>query len=426
MIVRRVCLSLLLPIVAAANACMETSRAPRPEVTRTDSAGIEIVVSAGPAWTAEEAWRLADEPSLDLPSIDANGTRHFYNVSAAHRFADGRVVISDWRAKRLRFYGPGGDFLNSGAQPAGPGRFATIIGFVVGPGDSLAVYDLHSNATVLGPNGEYVRRLSLPGERILRSELRSWKSGGEFCAVGSELTGTRRRDHTVPTPDFWINSIPFCFDEETPVTAVDSMPSQFASYAGPVFRAYSFPVGDVEGWSSFRTPFTTDPSVVAHGDAIFVAPGVEAEVHVRRIGGEQPGTLDRIFRFQETRTPTTAELLEQFLDKVEERSSHYSSDTEHYRTYLAALREAELPDSVSSIRKLLVDQPGNLWLSHPWPDEGEWTVLDPDGVWLGSVVIPDGMKPLEIGDDWMLVRTQEVDEVHSVRLYDLVKPTRIR
>lgn len=419
-IIRRV--SLWLFLVAGFGACAQPDHPPRPEVTRTDSAGVEIVVSAGPAWTTDEVWRLADEPSLELPSIDARGNRHFYRVSAAHRYPDGRLVVSDWRAKRLRFYGPDGAFLRAGAKPAGPGKFATIIGFVVGPGDSLAVYDLHSNVTILAPDGEYVRRVPLPEETVLRSELRSWSPDGQFCAVGFEhvsgFEGTEVR--SFPPADSWDNTIPFCFQEESPVTATDSMPSAFGSFPGQVLQYYEF--GDKGHWSGLWTPFETRPSAVVRGDDFLLTPGEAAEIQVRRIGASTPGRLHRVYRFRRPRVPVTEELRDHLIRKDERMDLTHSANEDWNRGYLTALREAELPDSVSAIADMLVDEPGNLWLGHPWPDDGAWTVLSPDGVWLGSVEIPDGMKPLEIGDDWMLVRTQEVNEVHSVRLYELVKP----
>ena len=68
---------------------------------------------------------------------------------------------------------------------------------------------------------------------------------------------------------------------------------------------------------------------------------------------------------------------------------------------------------------------GNLWVfSHYRPGEyqNHWTVFSPDGVWGGTVTLPDGFRPSQIGNDFVIGRwTDDTGFVH-VRQYGLIKP----
>lgn len=405
-----------LVLLIGPGACGESGPVDTSHTTRTDSAGVEIVVSSAPAWGQDEAWHLAEEATLDLPSIDPDGRRHFFDVKSGHRYPDGRILVGDLLAKQLRFYRPDGSFIRAGSQPAGPGTFATVAGFVVGPSDSLAVYDMHSNATILGPEGEYVRRLPLPDQHVLRSELLAWLPGGLFCAVGSYRHGTEPEAPSFPPSASREEAVPFCFEEESPVTG-DTVPTKFGAYPQPLLHDFTF--GD-NAWAALPTPFTTRASIAMLPGTILIAPGEKAEIQFRRVSSPDAGHLERIVRLDRPRVPATDSLREKMIDRIREADAPW----EEYRlAYIEAIRVTQLPDSVSAIEKLVVDQEGNIWLGHPWPEAGEWSVLRSDGAWLGAVMIPDGMTPLEIGKDWILVRTPGgTKEPFSVRLYDLVKP----
>jgi hypothetical protein len=75
---------------------------------------------------------------------------------------------------------------------------------------------------------------------------------------------------------------------------------------------------------------------------------------------------------------------------------------------------------------LELDTAGYLWVREPLPGDavdGEaprtWQVFDPEGVWLGSVETPAGVRVTEIGEDYLLGIVRDEFDVEYVRMYRL-------
>jgi hypothetical protein len=82
------------------------------------------------------------------------------------------------------------------------------------------------------------------------------------------------------------------------------------------------------------------------------------------------------------------------------------------------------PETVPPYDALLTDVEGNLWVErYRRPSEAQhaWTVFDNDGTMLGTVDVPGGFSPLEIGTDYVLGRHMDQLDVEQVRLYRLIK-----
>jgi hypothetical protein len=81
-------------------------------------------------------------------------------------------------------------------------------------------------------------------------------------------------------------------------------------------------------------------------------------------------------------------------------------------------REAGGPD-------ILPDAEGNLWVFEyyrPGEYRNHFSVFSPEGIWLGTVVLPEYFTPSQIGPDFVVGRwTDELGFVH-VRRYRLIKP----
>jgi hypothetical protein len=80
------------------------------------------------------------------------------------------------------------------------------------------------------------------------------------------------------------------------------------------------------------------------------------------------------------------------------------------------------PDRLPAHFALFVDADDHVWVQgHPRAAEPDpaWEVVSPEGSWLGSVRLPPGARPLEIGGDYVLaVRTAAngAEEVVELRL----------
>jgi hypothetical protein len=80
------------------------------------------------------------------------------------------------------------------------------------------------------------------------------------------------------------------------------------------------------------------------------------------------------------------------------------------------------PQTYPAFAGILLDANGNVWVQDGDPARAaEWTVLAADGRMLGSVSLPQNLRPFEIGADHVLGRWTGPDGAEHVRLYLLRK-----
>ncbi len=88
------------------------------------------------------------------------------------------------------------------------------------------------------------------------------------------------------------------------------------------------------------------------------------------------------------------------------------------------LEAVDVPDTRPAYQSLRPDELGNLWASeYARPPEvpGVWTVLDPEGRWLGTVAMPPRFRPYQIGASWILGVVRDELDVERLRLYELIR-----
>ena len=100
---------------------------PQQSVSITDSAGIRIVESTAPAWSAGAGWRVGGEPILTIGEESADLNYMFQGVSHALRMDDGTIVVADRLASEIRLFDPAGVFIRAlGGSGEGPGEFGLL------------------------------------------------------------------------------------------------------------------------------------------------------------------------------------------------------------------------------------------------------------------------------------------------------------
>ncbi len=115
-------LAAILTICAAARPL-----SPQQSVSITDSAGVRIVESTAPAWSAGTGWRVGTEPILTIGEVSGDLNYMFEGVSQALRMEDGTIVVVDRVARLLRLFDPAGVFIRSlGGSGEGPGEFQLL------------------------------------------------------------------------------------------------------------------------------------------------------------------------------------------------------------------------------------------------------------------------------------------------------------
>jgi len=86
------------------------------------------------------------------------------------------------------------------------------------------------------------------------------------------------------------------------------------------------------------------------------------------------------------------------------------------------VRDAGVDDGVFPIRTVLVDDRGYRWIEPwrlPWDPARDWTVIDGDGRWLGSVAMPGNFRPADFRDNRVLGLLSAFDQSSRPAIYRL-------
>ena len=83
-----------------------------------------------------------------------------------------------------------------------------------------------------------------------------------------------------------------------------------------------------------------------------------------------------------------------------------------------------MPGQRPAYGPILMGEAGDLWVgayAHPSQLSSRWDVIDSGGAWLGSVEMPEGFRPLQIGGDWILGLSRDELDVERVELRSLTR-----
>ncbi|MEQ9568956.1 MAG: hypothetical protein RLN75_02095 [Longimicrobiales bacterium] len=365
--------ALLVALAALGAACGEAT--PPGAVTVTDSAGIRIVVSHAPVWSGEHAWRISQEPVLEIGGI-AEGDQLLHDVRDIDRLSDGRWVVTHTGSSELRLYAPGGDFLESiGREGQGPGEFTFPTATWVTGGDSLVVREFQ-RVSVLGSDGAFARS----------SPASPWPPQDRFQDGTFLFTvvppGLDTFEPGYSRPDQALVRAQADGSEADTLRIVEGTERyRFQSSAG--------------GVSSHFAPFGTTRTAVVGGGDVYTTAGRTFEVVVL----DGTGTVRSILR-RTVQAETVTDRHVQALESAILESAPDRTHPDRRRMFL----EWSYPDEMPVIDRLAVDAEGHLWVraySATPRTEREWSVMSAEGHWLGQVVTPAAFEVMEIGPDYI-------------------------
>lgn len=379
-----------------------------------DSAGIQIVESTAPAWSEGSGWHLGDAPLLDIGRLDGPEETQFFRVSTGARLSDGSFVLGSFGSHDLRrFTSEGRHLWTVGREGEGPGEFVGLTQLVAGSGDTLLTYDFRqrrisrflSDGTFLdarpleggGESGFAFVEALLPDGRAVFT-LRMF--GG--TADGPPPEGEIRRD----TIGVHVSGLPG-----------DSV-HELGRFPGPEMVVLQS--GETEGGFSITISspaFARSTEIAAGSSEVWI--GDTDRFEIRRYGFD--GRLEAIVR-RAFDPPVVDDAL---VDRAMEEELQGADDDNERRMIRRRWEEIPLPSTLPAYESLVVDGTGNLWVQLfevPGAPERTWSVFTLDGVWLGDVKFPDGFRPLEIGDDYVLGRFGDDLDVEHVQIWELVKP----
>jgi hypothetical protein len=373
-----------------------------------DSAGVRVVGNLQPAWGPGEAWQVAAEPVLEIGVEEGDEPYELYRVLDALRLEDGRIVIGNAGTGELRFFDHEGTHLwNAGRHGQGPGEFGEFSSMRLwaGPrGTIVATDNSNTRVNTFRSNGEFLssaRIEPVPGgspPNILDgfgdgTWLAVRGAGVLSGAAGEIIQGSRQY-----------------FRYTSDGRPADSL----LEVQAPPRYVHNY--GDVTHFPFI--PLSAEASTAAGRLWLYVGDGYAHQIERRRLDG----TLNSYIRWPETDRRPSREVY----DRYREESLAEARDQMQRRLYSHYYElDLPIPEYLPAYQGLLVDDEGNLWVEGyrlPWENQPLWQVFDPDGRWLGTVETPIGLRPFQIGADFLLGRHRDALGVERVLLFKLVKP----
>jgi hypothetical protein len=274
------------------------------------------------------------------------------------------------------------------------------------PGDTLVVVDMIlRRMNLYHPDGGFVR-----GSTAEQEILGYLFPEGMFSS-GSVLT----------TWTVWQEEMPnglFRFPETYRSVGLDgTLEVEFGDLPGDetVFVTQEIE-GGVGVMSTGRAFGKGPPSAVA-GDRFFYGSQDSYEIQVFH----QSGDLVQIIRRDIPPTPVT----DDHVDAAMEEMIEGADNDDQAREFRRMFREAPIPDLHPAHGAIYADLLGWLWVEEyrlPGEEARHTTIFDPEGKMVGSVILPEGFRVFEIGEDYILGRSFDELGVEYLQMYELTRP----
>ena len=394
-----------LPLLTAALAACgaDTGRTGDIQLQIEDSAGVRIVEYMGVP-EVEPPFVLSDEP---VYRHGANpGDYEFVSVDAGRLFPDGGAVVAEWYGEVVVLSPDGTTHEVLARVGEGPGEvIEPYSAFVLGQ-DSVLVPDRRLSRLTLFVGDSVARIVSTP--RAAHIGVAGIGSSGELL-----LWNRYPNRSWFDIEEEWLGGHMTLFDTETgaldTVASYDHMPRATRSAANPIIQ----PVGEV---------------TVAAGRF----------VHTRSDRPEitwrlPDGTLAQIVRWRPGPNLLTGELLE--------HGEAYNRMIGWLNYGVSEARLEEIVQGDMARYRAMIGQPiplfgspfadadGNVWLPSyrpAYPEEGSpYTVISPDGAWLGQVDTPPRFRILDVTGGLVLGVLRDEMDLENVVVYGLDKESSV-
>jgi hypothetical protein len=372
-----------------------------------DSAGVQIATSAAPAWTDASRWRIDTTPLLEIGGDEADPAAQFAGIAGALLLPDSGVVVADEVARALRFFDARGALVASaGRKGAGPGEYEDL-SRLRRAGDSLLVWDSGlRRMTLLDADGRYVRSFNV-----------TWDSAGSW-----------------PRPEGQWSDGRFLFESSTGVWSDMPVGPVRATLSVLRFRADGGGDSVLGRWRGRETVAVTTPQSVSslelpyarhtivrwHPGGFWIGTGDGPRIDRHDMDGRLVGSI----RWSATETPIVSGEFSVWRDSLLRRLE--GVPPELGSAFGKAARMVKLPAARPPYRTFLVSDGDELWVQRVarWDARRppvEWDVFEPSGRWLGAVVVPAGVEPLEIRGNLLLAQWNDEDDVPHIRIYEILR-----
>ena len=390
--------------VAFAGCEGDIERAGDPRVQVRDSAGVRIVEHAGEA-EAEAPFILAADPVYRHGAEP--GDYEFERINFGRLFPDGGAVLSDeWSSELVVLSRDGTSYEVLARRGEGPGEVGFVDALFAPGQDSVLVADRRLGRVTLFAGGSIARATAL--HRSVGLAVAGIGTSGELLLSTSVL---------FTAPSFrtgfegeWRPGHMARFHMET--GALDTVASyDFVPRIPP----------ELEWWDPIEAMGQVE---VAKGQFVY-ARSDRPEVTWRL----PDGTVTQIVRWQAEPTRLTEELVASVEAAVRRRTRG------SYRSVPEARFEEIVEGDMATYRARVgrpmplfgtpfADTEGRVWLPSYRPggfqeDASPYTVISPDGEWLGQVETPPRFRILDVTGDLVLGVLRDDLDVENVVVYEL-------
>jgi hypothetical protein len=339
---------------------------------------------------------------VTIGALEGSEGERLFQVAAAARLDDGRIVVANSGTHEIRYFDPAGKHLFSiGRRGEGPGEFRQITNLLRYPGGTLMVYDaILRRGTLLDPDGRVTRLVDFARSGPARP----------FGPVGRLTDG----------------SIVVLFGSTRSYSGASGVVrdtlelGRFAddgTFLGIVGRVPGGEAFVVAGVGPFRLPFGhPGPTVAVRDSVILTRRGEGFEMGVLSPQGEWIAVLKKAHDPQRITRTHVDRYQEEWLARA-------GTDEPSRSTMRRILASIPYPNTFPAISNLIVDREDDLWVEHypagSDPTPNTWSIFAPDGRWLGDITMPPGLEILEIGRDYVLGVWRDEQGIEYIRQHRL-------
>jgi len=366
-----------------------------PFIERSDSAGVEVVVSSDlPA----PLLQVDSIPDLSLGGPEAVGPEAFGRVENVVVGSDESIWVSDRQAADVKVFNPDGSHrVTVGGRGNGPGEFQ-LISLLGAAGDSVAVHDQGTGRlTWFALDGKLLGTVRVESRQGTRPLVYDVSEDGRLVGVESQTLSADELESGSTfggTVRFSIWSTP-----TAPATRFTTEPTAKFIWLG--------------GGATTAVPFTANAQVAA-GHHVDVVAGTSFEV--RRF--DSSGSLRRIARIERDPTSVDGAARADFRQFAENSMPPTRRDAA-----LDALDHPSVPGFAPAYRFLVVGSDGSSWAYRyaPIPMNEPWDVFLPDGAFAGAVAVPSRFHITAATEDFVYGYWTDDLGVHHVRRYRIIR-----
>jgi hypothetical protein len=354
------------------------------------------------ALSANPLFRVGDDP----------GEREMEYVSFGALLPDGGAVFADGRSPEVIRVGPDGAVLTTLARSGEGPREVGGVGAIRNlGGDTVFVQDVRNGRVMAFVGDSLVRALSTASDRGLA------RSSQVVGRVGDTLLVTLE-DFSTPPVDGW----------------VPGRMLRISMTTGAVDTIGAFDLADPAGLVSGPRPaFPIGGKGIGSGEYFVTARSDLAQL----TWWGRDGAPRQILRWNPPRTHPTEADLDAYLVLMRsemKRLNRSMSDAQLERIMMQQRPLMIVDPSVPYplFMELQGDGAGGVWMSdytlqvRPLDGVPHWSIIAPEGQWLGEITLPDHFRLLDVRGGRVLGVQMDSLDIQSVAVFDLIESPRAR